>query len=110
MLPRLPPQNVARPELSHSLPVSAVVAELPFDVDAGEQLDVIRELVGRLAVGDHDARAASRAELCDRDAGQRQPDHDHAFTTQLRHRTFSVPSASNASSAETSQNRTMIFG
>ena len=30
MLPRLPPQNVGRPDISHSLPVSAVVVDLPL--------------------------------------------------------------------------------
>ena len=30
MLPRLPPQNVGRPDGSQSLPVSAVVVDLPF--------------------------------------------------------------------------------
>ena len=30
MLPRLPPQNVGRPEASHSAPVSAVVVDLPL--------------------------------------------------------------------------------
>ena len=57
------------------------------------------------------ASAAARAELRDRDAGQREADDDDLLALELHgYLSFSVPSASNASSAEISQNRTMIFG
>ena len=49
-----------------------------------------------------DARAAPRAELRDRDAGLREPDDDDRLAVEIHrraHRSFSVPSATSASSA-----------
>ena len=92
-----------------------VAAELPGHRHAGELGDRPRELVGRLAVGDDDARAAPGAEPGERDAGLGEADDDDGLAGELgvgvrRHRSFRVPSASSANRSDTSQNRTMILG
>ena len=84
--------------------------EVGFVVAAVDELRALDRLGVSALIGARHDRSGLEREPSRGDAALSHPDDEHAMAGEIRHRTFSVESATSASMIEMIQNRTMIFG